>query len=156
MAASQNHVRTGVNRGVEKLLHRISAEISATYLATIVNYNKKKHVADILPLANSSDGETSAQYLDIPVAKTVYLIDEWIEKFSSEFTKLDANTKHVNTEFMKKLKEIRPKPYLRKGTVVVVAVLDRDSQAWDGSGTTYTPTTGRLHDPNDSIIIALV
>lgn len=47
---------------------------------------------------------------------------------------------------------------MRKGVPVVVAVLDRDLDNWGGgrSVNTFTPNTSRLHDGNDSIVIAVL
>ncbi|MBP2057903.1 hypothetical protein J2Z60_001078 [Lactobacillus colini] len=151
--ASQHEIQSGWYKGIEKLLHGIYAGIKVAYLATVVKYNPKKHVADILPLVIGSDGQKSAQFLDIPVAKSCYYLDEWFDKVSGEFAKIDAKT---GSNLSKKIPPESPKkPIMHKGAVVVVVVLDRDSDNWDGAKP-FKLNSSRLHDSNDSIIVGVM
>lgn len=104
-----------------KYRDNIFKSIECNFLAKVVKYDSKKHIADVQPLINMSDGTSSAQYLDVPVARTCY-----------------ENEKAM-----------------RVGAVVVVAVLDRDSDNWDGTSATYTPASSRTHSANDSVITSV-
>lgn len=157
-SSSQVELKNAWYNGFHKFEHGIYAGIKSFYIAKVVNYDKKKHIADVLPLANWSDGTKSAQYLDIPVAENCYLFDEMIDALRPEFEKLDSNSSapsHTKTNFTGKLPKKR---LMRKNVPVICAVLDRDNDNWGGgrSVETYTPNSGRTHDANDSIVIGIL
>lgn len=141
MANAHNTATEIVNTAIRNLKHAIMAEIECAQIAKVVKYDKKKHVADIQPLADTSDGQASAQYLDVPVADNCYLFDEFIE-----------NSKSVLQSGGFKLPK---KQLMRKGAIVITVILDRDNDNWSGSKT-YMPNTSRLHDANDAVIVAVV
>lgn len=132
---------------ISRLVHRIYTSIDSASIARVVKYDKKKHVADIQPLANFADGTRSAQFLDVPVSENCYKTDELLEKLKPEFAKVDA---HVGSSITSKLPK---KPRMRVGSIVVYVALDRDMDNWDGTGNEFTPESNRTHDANDSIII---
>ena len=88
MAQSQNEERKAAINAMRKFQWGILAGMDNAFIAKVIDYNEGEHTADILPLANSSDGETSAQYLDIPVAESCYMIDEIIERLKPEYERL--------------------------------------------------------------------
>ena len=85
MAQSQNEERKAAMNAMRKFQWGILAGMDNALIAKVIDYNEGEHTADILPLANSSGGETSAQYLDIPVAESCYMIDEIIERLKPEY-----------------------------------------------------------------------
>lgn len=145
MASQKNPVNQAWYKGIERLKHGIMSEIRCAQIAKVIKYDAKKHIADIQPLANMSDGQPSAQYLDIPVAANCYVIDDVVSHIKSDKAWL---SKHDITLPKKKL--------MGEGTIVIAVILDRDNDNWDGSGTTYSPETSRLHDANDAIIIGVL
>lgn len=142
MANTRNEVTIAVNEGIKRLVHGIMTNIECAQIAKVIKYDAKKHLADIQPLANTSDGQPSAQYLDIPVAANCYLLDEFIDKSKSAFEKGDF--------------KLPKKKLMRKGAIVVTVILDRDNDNWDGKANTYMPFTSRLHDANDAIVIGIL
>lgn len=157
-SSSQAELKKAWYNGFHKFEHGIYAGIKSFYIAKVVNYDKSKHLADVLPLANWSDGTKSAQYLDIPVTENCYLIDEMVDALRPEFEKVDGNSSapdHTRTNLAGKLPSNH---FMRKGVPVVCAVLDRDNDNWGGgrSVETYTPNSGRTHDANDSIVIGIL
>lgn len=152
---SQSEKHSAAYNAIQKLKHGIFSELDVAFLAKVVSYDRKKHTADILPLANLSDGQKSAQYLDVPVSQNCYLIDELLEKFKPEFSKTDSNSEikdHTKTNFIEKYP---PKKFFRPGVIVVAVALDRDTDNFDGENT-FDPSGVRMHDSNDSIIIGVV
>lgn len=145
-------------QGFMRIVHGITIGISCFYIAQVVKYKKETHTADIKPLANLSDGQESAQILDVPVTEQCYILDEIIERYKPELEKLDANSKLPDHKETKLVNKLPKKKYMRKGVPVVVAVLDRDNDNWAGGrdASSYTPNTGRIHDQNDSIIIGIL
>lgn len=154
MASSQNQLQKGATDAIAMFKHGIFAEMRSAYIAKVIKYDKKKHLADVQPLANLSSGEESAQYLDIPVAESCYMLDEVMDRLKPEFVKVDS-MKHSTSNIVGKYPK---KKFMREGVPVVVAVLDRDMDNWNGgrSINTFTPNTSRLHDGNDSIVIAVL
>lgn len=163
-SSSQAELKKAWYHGMHKFEHGIYAGIKSFYIAKVVKYDKSKHIADVLPLANWSDGTKSAQYLDVPVIESCYLWDEWVDAFRPEFVKADKDhaipahdgvPAHSHTNFVGKLPKRR---FMRAGVPVVVAVLDRDNDNWGGgrSVNTFTPNSGRIHDANDSVIIGVL
>jgi mRNA-degrading endonuclease HigB of HigAB toxin-antitoxin module len=140
MAQSQNEQRKAWFNGFAKLKWGILSEIRCAFIAKVVKYNNKKHVADIQPLANFSDGTESAQFLDVPVAENCYIIDDI-------FDRLKPNLNHYPKQH-----------FMRTGVPVVAVVLDRDNDNWKGGReiNTYTPNSSRLHNANDAIVIAVL
>ncbi|WP_260205583.1 hypothetical protein [Lactobacillus acidophilus] len=133
----------------------ILKRIECNFLAKVVKYDPKKHIADIQPLTNIADGTPSAQYLDVPVARTCYELDELLDHFKPDYQANDSNSKlseHSSSNF---IKHYPKKKAMRVGAVVVVAVLDRDSDNWDGTSATYTPASSRTHSANDSVITSV-
>lgn len=152
MAQSQNEERKAAIIAMRKFQWGILAGMDNAFIAKVIDYNEGEHTADILPLANSSDGETSAQYLDIPVAESCYMIDEIIERLKPEYEKVDAKT---GSNLADKLPK---KKLMRKDVPVVAVVLDRDNDNWEGGRAvnTYTPNSSRVHDANDAIIVGVL
>lgn len=155
---SQAEEQSAWYNGFMRLVHGITIGINCFYIAEVVKYKKATHTADLKPLANLSDGQESAQVLDVPVTEQCYILDEIIDRYKPELEKLDANSKlpdHKETQLVKKLPKHK---YMRKGVPVVVAVLDRDNDNWAGGRTpnAYNPNTGRIHDANDSIVIGVL
>lgn len=135
MANAQNEANETAYKAIQKIVHGIMTNIECAQIAKVIKYNAKKHIADIQPLANTSDGQSSAQYLDVPVTANCYLLDEFLEKSGSKLPK---------------------KKLMRKGAIVVTVILDRDNDNWDGSGSTYMPFTSRLHDANDAVVVGVL
>lgn len=152
MAQSQNEERKAAINAMRKFQWGIISGMENALIAKVIDYNKKDHTADILPLANSSDGETSAQYLDIPVTENCYMLDEMIERLKPEFKRIDSETgSHL-------VDKLPIKKLMRKGVPVVAVVLDRDNDNWEGGRAvnTYTPNSSRVHDANDAIIVGVL
>lgn len=156
MASAHNELVEIANRAFGNMLFGVKASISVAYIATVVKYDKKHHTADILPLHNLSDGQTSAQVPGVPVSRNCYYMDEWWDRVRDYFEILDES-KH-KTKFLKQMTPKKPrKPQMHKGATVIVVVLDRDYQNWNPeASTTFTPETSRLHDISDSVIIGTV
>lgn len=157
-SSSQNELQNAAYHAVENFRRAMFTEIECCYIARLVRYDKKKHLADVQPLTQLSEGVDSAQYLDIPVAENCYMIDEMIDALKSEFSKVDTNTslpEHESTSFVSKLPKNN---LLRVGVPVVCAVLDRDNDNWKGGrdASTFMPNTNRTHDANDSIVIGVL
>lgn len=154
MASSQNQLQKAAGLGVGMFKHAIFSEFKSTYLARVVSYDRKKHIADIQPLANLSNGQESAQYLDVPVAESCYILDEVLDRLQSEFSKVDS-MKHSTSNLVGKYPK---RHFMRKGVPVIVAVLDRDMDNWKGGSNadTFDPNSSRLHDGNDSVVIAVL
>lgn len=158
MSKSKNEELKAVYRGVEKLKHGIFSEMRCAYIAKVIKYDPKKHLADIQPLANTSDGQESAQYLDVPVAESCYILDEIMDRLKPQFETVDkyeADGTSMGTQFSSKF----PKKHLmRKGVPVIAVTLDRDNDNWEGGNSvnTYMPNTSRLHDGNDAIVVAVL
>lgn len=152
MAQSQNEERKAAINAIRKFQWGILTGMDNAFIAKVIDYNEGEHTADILPLANSSDGETSAQYLDIPVAESCYMIDEIIERLKPEYKRIDAET---GSNLVDKLPK---KKLMRKGVPVIAVVLDRDNDNWEGGRAvnTYTPNSSRVHDANDAIVIGVL
>lgn len=152
MAQSQNEERKAAINAMRKFQWGILTGMDNAFIAKVIDYNEGEHTADILPLANSSDGETSAQYLDIPVAESCYMIDEIIERLKPEYKRIDAET---GSNLVDKLPK---KKLMRKGVPVIAVVLDRDNDNWEGGRAvnTYTPNSSRVHDANDAIVIGVL
>ena len=152
MAQSQNEERKAAINAMRKFQWGILTGMDNAFIAKVIDYNEGEHTADILPLANSSDGETSAQYLDIPVAESCYMIDEIIERLKPEYKRIDAET---GSNLVDKLPK---KKRMRKGVPVIAVVLDRDNDNWEGGRAvnTYTPNSSRVHDANDAIVIGVL
>lgn len=163
-SSSQAELKKAWYHGMHKFEHGIYAGIKSFYIAKVVKYDQSKHIADVLPLANWSDGTKSAQYLDVPVIESCYLFDEMADALRPEFSNADVNhtipahpgaPAHVHTNLAGKLPK---RHFMRAGVPVVVAVLDRDNDAWKGgrSVETFTPASGRIHDANDSVVIGVL
>ena len=163
-SSSQAELKKAWYHGFHKFEHGIYAGIKSFFIAKVVKYDPKKHIADVLPLANWSDGTKSAQYLDLPVTESCYLFDEMVEALKPEFAKADVDhalpahagmPAHSHTQFVAKLPK---RHFMRTGVPVVCAVLDRDNDNWGGgrSVNTYTPNSGRMHDANDAIVIGIL
>jgi len=154
--ASQAGLQNSADDAMEKIIHHILLETNVAELAKVVKYDKKKHLADLLPLTNLPNGEPSAQLLDVPVVKSCYQLDELIEKIKPDFNDVDVFTtehgKKIGSSFVKKL----PKKVMKKDAVVIVLFLNRDMDKWKGGNGTFTPETNRLHDINDGIVIGVI
>lgn len=155
---SAKHKTDDCLESFRKFGHNIKTSLQVGNLARVLRYDKKRHVADIQPLANFSDGTEAAQLLDVPVAENCYIIDELLERFKSDLEAVDSNSsikEHKTTDFIKHY----PKHQLmRKGVPVVYITLDRDIDNWAGgrNADTFTPNSSRTHDLNDSIIIGVL
>lgn len=145
MSNPKNLANQSWYRGIERLKHGIMSEIRCAQIAKVIRYDAKKHVADIQPLANMSDGQPSAQYLDVPVSANCYEVDELVDHARPGEGWLAAHGVTL------------PKKHLmRTGAIVLTMILDRDNDNWDGSGQNYMPNTSRLHDENDAIVIGVL
>lgn len=164
MAQSQDSEKSSWYKAMRNFKWGIISKISTAFIAKVVKYDSKKHVADILPLANSSSGEVSAQYLDVPVVTSCYILDEEFERYKSDFEAIDANSRipahpgapaHQHTHMVEHMPK---KKFMRPGVPVVCVVLDRDNDNWKGGRTanTYTPNSSRLHDANDAVIVGVL
>lgn len=141
-----------------KLLNNIYTNIDVGFPARVISYDKKRHVADIQPLFNFSDGTKKAQLLDIPVAENCYIVDEILERLKPDFSAIDSNSslpEHSKTNLVKHLPK---KKLMRKGVLVTVLVLDRDMDNWKGgrNADEFTPASNRTHDINDAVIIGVL
>lgn len=151
--ASKNEELTAIYKGMRKLTWGLRSSVQVAFIAKVVKYDKKTHRADLQPLANSSDGEVSAQYLDVPVAENCYILDEVLDRLKPEFKKIDSSD--VSSGIVNKYSH---KPFMRVGVPVVAVVLDRDNDNWEGENkvNTYTPNSSRMHDYNDAVVIAVL
>lgn len=147
----KNRVPIRWYENISKVKNRFSRSLESAFLAKVLTYDKKKHIADIQPLANWIDGTKSAQYLDVPVAESCYRLDELLDKFKSDLKAVDSSPE-VNSHF---LEHYPKKKSMRVDAVVIAVTMDRDIDNWDGTGNTFTPNTGRMHDANDSIIVSV-
>ena len=102
MAQSQYSENTDWYKAVRKLKWGFLSKFNTAFIAKVVDYDKKKHIATVLPLAESSSGEVSAQYLDVPVSENCYMIDEIIKRLKPELTKID---KKCGSNIVKKTTE---------------------------------------------------
>lgn len=136
---------------VRHFKHAIFAESSNFFIAKVVKYDKVNHLADVQPLAKLSTGQTSAQYLELPVTESCYLLDEMVDALKPEFAKADQD----HTNFVGKLPK---KHFMRAGVPVVCAVLDRDNDNWKGgrSVEAFEPNSSRMHDANDAVVIGVL
>lgn len=148
---SQSYTQSTPHDAMDGIITGIKAFLKVAFLARVVKYDKKKHIADIVPLANSFSGEVSAQLLDVPVSRNCYEMDEYLDKVKSDYKILDNNPK-IGTSL---LTTLSPKPAMRKGAVVIAVVMDKDHDNWTDSGN-FNPNTKRLHDINDSIIVGVM
>lgn len=122
----------------KNFVNSINYDIDCAFLAKVVKYDKSKHIADIQPLNNFSDGSNKAQLLDVPVSACCYEFDEWLAS--------------ANIDFTSKI----PQPLMHDGATVVAIVMDHDTDDWDGTAKLYTPATKRQHDINDSVIVGVI
>lgn len=129
---SQDYIQRTAYEAFEGIINNIKRTIKVSFLARVVKYNKERHIADIVPLVTTSDGEISAQLLDVPVSRNCYGLDEYLEKITNNY-----------------------KPVMRNGAVVVAVIMDKNHDNWEGSGN-FKPNTGRLHDINDAIVIGVM
>lgn len=154
--ASQDQEQNSSYLALRNIIHAIKNSIYVAELCKVVKYDKKKHIADVLPLANSSDGEPSPQLLEVPVAKSCYEVDELTTALKDEFKKIDKfqteKGRKIGTGLVKKL----PKKVMKKGAVVIVLIVDNDTDNWTGKNASFTPETNRLHDINDAIIVGVI
>lgn len=145
MANAHIAAKDAVYKGMRNFKEAIMSEIECAQIAKVIKYDDKKHVADIQPLAAGSDGQQSAQYLDVPVSANCYLMDEFIDSLKSGEAWLKQNGI-----------SLPKKKLMKKGAIVVTVVLDNDSTNWDGSGNAFDTDTSRLHDANDAIVIGVL
>lgn len=143
------------NNFMIKLTRFLENDISVAKICKVVNYNKKKHIADVLPLANSSDGQVSAQLLELPVAKSCYQVDELVEKLKPDFKAIDSFKTEKGGKIGSNLVSSLPKKVMKKGAIVIVVMLDNDNDNWRGTSS-FTPETDRKHDINDGIIVGVL
>ena len=158
MANSRNELNKFALRTFKHMKDRSDMENSCAFIAKIVKYDSKKHLANVQPLANLIDGQKASQLLEIPVAENCYIIDEILERLKPDFTATDTNSHisaHDNSNFVSHYPKHK---LLRAGVPVVCVVLDRDNDNWKGGreANTYDPETLRTHDINDSIVIGVL
>ena len=84
MSKSKNEELKAMFNMMNKLHHGFLARMKVGNMAKVVKYNKNTHTADIQPLAKSSDGQTPAQLLDVPVSENCYIIDEILDRLKPE------------------------------------------------------------------------
>lgn len=148
---SQSYTQSTPHDAMGGIITGIKAFLKVAFLARVVKYDKKKHIADIVPLVTDFSGDISAQLLDVPVSRNCYEMDEYLDKIKGDYKTLDNNPK-VGTNLFP---TVPSKPAMRKGAVVVVIVMDKDHDNWTGSDN-FKPNTERLHDINDSIIVGVM
>lgn len=158
MANSRNELNKFALKTFKHMKDRSDMENSSAFIAKIVRYDSKKHLADVQPLANLIDGQKASQLLEIPVAENCYIIDEILERLKPDFTAADTNSRisaHDNSNFVSHYPKHK---LLRAGVPVVCVTLDRDNDNWKGGreANTYDPETLRTHDINDSIVIGVL
>lgn len=158
MANSRNELNKFALKTFKHMKDRSDMENSSAFIAKIVKYDSKKHLADVQPLANLIDGQKASQLLEIPVAENCYIIDEILERLKPDFTATDTNSRiptHDNSNFVNHFPKHK---LLRAGVPVVCVTLDRDNDNWKGGreANTYDPETLRTHDINDSIVIGVL
>ena len=158
MANSRNELNKFALETFKHMKDRSDMENSSAFIAKIVKYDSKKHLADVQPLANLIDGQKASQPLEIPVAENCYIIDEILERLKPDFTATDTNSRipaHDNSNFVSHYPKHK---LLRAGVPVVCVTLDRDNDNWKGGRevNTYDPETLRTHDINDSIVIGVL
>lgn len=158
MANSRNELNKFALKTFKHMKDRSDMENSCAFIAKIVKYDSKKHLADVQPLANLIDGQKASQLLEIPVAENCYIIDEILERLKPDFTATDTNSRipaHDNSNFVSHYPKHK---LLRAGVPVVCVTLDRDNDNWKGGreANTYDPETLRTHDINDSIVIGVL
>lgn len=158
MANSRNELNKFALETFKHMKDRSDMENSSAFIAKIVKYDSKKHLADVQPLANLIDGQKASQLLEIPVAENCYIIDEILERLKPDFTATDTNSRipaHDNSNFVSHYPKHK---LLRSGVPVVCVTLDRDNDNWKGGreANTYDPETLRTHDINDSIVIGVL
>ena len=158
MANSRNKLNKFALETFKHMKDRSDMENSSAFIAKIVKYDSKKHLADVQPLANLIDGQKASQLLEIPVAENCYIIDEILERLKPDFTAADTNSRipaHDNSNFVSHYPKHK---LLRAGVPVVCVTLDRDNDNWKGGreANTYDPETLRTHDINDSIVIGVL
>lgn len=158
MANSRNELNKFALKTFKHMKDRSDMENSSAFIAKIVKYDSKKHLADVQPLANLTDGQKASQLLEIPVAENCYIIDEILERLKPDFTATDTNSRipaHDNSNFVNHFPKHK---LLRAGVPVVCVTLDRDNDNWKGGreANTYDPETLRTHDINDSIVIGVL
>lgn len=158
MANSRNELNKFALKTFKHMKDRSDMENSSAFIAKIVKYDSKKHLADVQPLANLLDGQKASQLLEIPVAENCYIIDEILERLKPDFTATDTNSRipaHDNSNFVSHYPKHK---LLRAGVPVVCVTLDRDNDNWKGGreANTYDPATLRTHDINDSIVIGVL
>lgn len=158
MANSRNELNKFALETFKHMKDRSDMENSSAFIAKIVKYDSKKHIADVQPLANLIDGQKASQLLEIPVAENCYIIDEILERLKPDFTATDTNSRipaHDNSNFVSHYPKHK---LLRAGVPVVCVTLDRDNDNWKGGRevNTYDPETLRTHDINDSIVIGVL
>ena len=158
MANSRNELNKFALNTFKHMKDRSDMENSSAFIAKIVKYDSKKHLADVQPLANLIDGQKASQLLEIPVAENCYIIDEILERLKPDFTATDTNSRipeHDNSNFVRHYPKHK---LLRAGVPVVCVTLDRDNDNWKGGreANTYDPETLRTHDINDSIVIGVL
>lgn len=153
--ATQDTKQNAGNKFMLQMIHFIENDISVAKICKVVKYNSKKHIADVLPLANSSDGQVSAQLLEVPVAKSCYQVDELLEKLKPDFKSIDSFQTEKGGKIGSNLVQSLPKKVMKKGAIVIVVMLDSDNDNWTGKNS-FTPETGRQHDINDGIVIGVL
>ena len=151
MSKSKNEELKAMFNMMNKLHHGFLARMKVGNMAKVVKYNKNTHTADIQPLAKSSDGQTPAQLLDVPVSENCYIIDEILDRLKPELSKVDS---HIGSSIVAKFPN---KHLMRPGVPVAYVTLDRDTDNWERGrkANIYMPNTSRLHDINDSVIIGV-
>ncbi|RVU69936.1 MULTISPECIES: hypothetical protein [Lactobacillus] len=163
-SSSQAELQAAAVIAVRNFKHAINAEFEAAFIARVIKYDKKKHLADLQPLVNLSDGQLRAQYLDVPVSYQCYILDEIFDRIKPDLAAVDFNSTipahpgapaHHQTHFVDKLPKHR---FMRPGIPVIAVTLDRDNDNWKGGrdASNFDPNTSRLHDANDSIVVGIL
>lgn len=154
--ASQDQSQNSGYIAMQNIIHAIRNSIYVAEICKVVKYDKKKHTADVLPLANSSNGENSPQLLDVPVSKNCYQVDELIAAIKDDFNKIDIFQTEKGKKIGSSLIKHIPKKVMKKGAIVIALIVDNDTDNWTGSNATFTPETNRMHDINDAIIVGVI
>ena len=143
-------------KAMKNFANSMNYDLDCCYPAKVVKYDKTKHIADLAPLNNFSDGSKKAQILDVQVSKCCYEFDEWLAAVKSDFAKVDGYADDKGIQIASSFVSKIPKPLMHEGAVVVAVVFDHDTDDWDGTAKEYTPSTSRQHDINDSVIVGVL
>ncbi|MEJ6401041.1 hypothetical protein [Nicoliella lavandulae] len=125
----------------DQLPKYISSQIHCMELARVKKYDTSTHKCELVPLALQSDDDKRANLLEVEVPYDIWHRDEVLETLVKDY---DSRT-HSKLKWEK----------LKKGSVVLVGFMDRDTDNFTGSATNYKIKPERMHSLNDSIVLGV-